>query len=512
MSQRSVLHLIALVAMPVLTAEAQRSAPVPARAPMPVRALEGQRLAVEGHALAATAPSRHRTMAPESWDPQDPADSLYRDARKALTGESYQRAAELFRQIRQRYPKSSYAPDAPYWEAFALQRLGGQQNLSLAREALGMQRRDYPRAATRGDAAVLNARIEAQLGRRGNVAAAQSVVGRAERAANDDCPREEDDERVDALNAVTQMDAERAMPILKKVLARREPCTQQLRRTAVWLVARRRSPEAAALLMNSAKNDPDREVREQAVFWLAEVPTDEAVSMMVELARSGNDLELRMRAVYALSRAAASKMGRTGSDRALSTLRSIATDTQGPDELRAEALQWYLRSAGPSPSESLKLAKELFGAASGSEFRIQVLSALASRRDPETRDFFVSTILDERQSLEVRRGATSLLVARGAYKVRAEDGQTRTGYQFAVEQPDAGVKALITVYDRAADVEIRELVLMGLASSRNTTGTDKLLEVVRTEKHPELRRVAIMHLSRSKDPRAIELLQEIINK
>jgi HEAT repeat protein len=510
--------MIGLVAMPVSTAAAQRPAPVPA--PMPTLTPEGQRLVVEGQSVAATAPvwarasapGRHRTMAPESWDPQDLADSLYRDARKALAANALQRAAELFREIRQKHPTSSYAPDAPYWEAFALHRIGSQATLALAQDALVLQQRDYPRAATRGDAAALAARIEAQLGRRGNVAAAQSVVERAERAASGGCPRAEDDERVDALNAVTQMDRERAMPILRKVLARREPCTQQLRHTALWLVARQKSPEAASLLVHSAKNDPDQEVREQAVFWLADVPTDEAVRMMIDLARSGDDLGLRKRAVYALSRAAVSKMGRTGSEQALSTLRSIATDTQVPEELRAEALGWYLRSAGPSPSESLRLARDLFDAASGTELKIQVLSALASRRDPQTRDFFVSTILDERQSLEVRRTATSLLVARGAYTVRTDVGRTRTDYQFAVEQPDAGVKALVAVYDRAADIEIRKLALMGLASSRNTTGTDKLLEVVRTEKHPELRRVAITHLSRSKDPRAIELLQAIINK
>ena len=49
---------------------------------------------------------------------------------------------------------------------------------------------------------------------------------------------------------------------------------EQLRRTAVWLVARRKSPEAASLLVNTAKTDPDREVREQAVFWLANVPSE----------------------------------------------------------------------------------------------------------------------------------------------------------------------------------------------------------------------------------------------
>lgn len=491
-------------------------------------AARGQTLAGLGDLVRVrTTSGGYRTEAPAPWAEQDPADSLYRDARKALSGNSYSRAAELFKEIRQKYPKSSYASDAPYWEAFALQRQGGETNLRLAQDALGLQQRDYPRAATRGDAAALNARIAGMLARRGDEQMATTIAGRAQRAADDGCPRAEEDERIEALNALSQMAPEQAMPILKKVLARREPCTQALRRTAVWMVARQKQPEAASLLMNAAKNDPDREVREQAVFWLANVPTDEAVDMLIDLAKDGNDLELRKRAVYALSR--------SKSERALSTMRAITLDNQAPDELRSEALNWSINRVS-SAAERFALLRDVYAKTQGPRFRQQVLSYIANARTDESQAFLVNLAINSRDSLAVRRTAISYLASgvgrrtwsaqtvsttRGVSMVAS--GQSGGTISSAASGEPAGNRpgdvslasvatALSQVYDRVEEIELRQQALSSLVSLRDNAGIDKLLDVARNEKNAELRRTAVSYLSRTKDPRAIALLQEIINK
>jgi TolA-binding protein len=54
-------------------------------------------------------------LPPEPWAQQDPADSLYRAARRALNRNQYDRAAELFASIQQRYPRSTYTADSFYW-------------------------------------------------------------------------------------------------------------------------------------------------------------------------------------------------------------------------------------------------------------------------------------------------------------------------------------------------------------------------------------------------------------
>jgi HEAT repeat protein len=456
----------------------------------------------DGFAYSYSTGSRgYRTETPAPWAQDDPADSLYREARKALSGDAYRKAADLFRSIRERYPKSSYAPDAPYWEAFALQRLGGEANLRAAREALALQQREYPKAATRGDATALGTRIDGQLGRNDS-RVATTLRGRADQVASDGCPNSKDDERVDALNAVMQMDPEQAMPILKKVLARREPCTQQLRRTAVWLVASRKQPEAASILINVAKSDPDKEVREQAVFWLANVPTDEAVSMLIGLAKTGEDTDLRKRAVYALSR--------SKSEKAMSTLREIALDTKAGDEVRSEAMNYYMRTDA-GKAEGTAFLKDAFSRTESTRYRMQMLGLIASRRTDDSRNFLINVALDEREAMDIRRNAVSMLPVTTVRVTMS--GQHASNVTSAnSEAADASTKAIVQVYDRATDLELKRSALGALASSRSTASIDKLLDIARNEKNPELRKYAVSTLSRTKDPRALALLQEIIDR
>ena len=75
-------------------------------------------------------------LPPEPWAKADSADSLYRLAREAMSRNDYKRAAELFHQIPERYPRSAYASQAIYFEAFALYRSGGDDDLSAARDRL----------------------------------------------------------------------------------------------------------------------------------------------------------------------------------------------------------------------------------------------------------------------------------------------------------------------------------------------------------------------------------------
>ncbi len=451
----------------------------------------------------------YRTEAPEPWAQADPADSLYREARKALSGDAYRKAADMYNQIWRRYPNSAYTPDAYYWQAFALQRLGGDQNLGEALATLETQAQKFPKAATGGDAAALRARMEGVLARRGDQAMASTLMRRAESTTRDGCPRESDDERIDALNAVTQMDAERAMPILKKVLARREPCTQQLRRTAVWLVASRKQPEAAEILMNVAKTDPDKEVREQAVFWMANVPTDEATSMLIDLARRGDDLDLRKRAVYALSR--------SKQPRAATTLREIALDENAPDELRSDALRWYASGLAESSDEGLAFLKDMYGKSDRPRLKERVLQQIASRRTDESREFLVSVATNPRESMDIRRMAVSVIGSNSMWaNARVTGMLTGAGASSTAGSATAALQTtaaqLNTIYEKSPDVEIRRQVLSSLSSLRENAGVEKLIDVARNEKNLELRKSAVSMLTRTKDPRALALLQEIIDR
>jgi TolA-binding protein len=422
----------------------------------------------------------YRTQAPASWAPQDPADSLYREARRALSNDNYSAAAQLFKRIRDQYPKSTYTPDSYYWEAFAMQRTGERTQLNAALQLLAQQQEKFPRASTRGDAANLKTRIEGQLARMGDQAAIQALADRSRYNTSDGCPREQDDERIMALNALSQADPAAALVRLKKVLARREPCTQRLRRQAVWLVASGKQPEAASILLNVAKTDPDREVREQAVFWMADVRTDEANTMLIGLAKQREDTDMQRRAVYALSRSKAPQ--------AAATIREIILDPNTDTEVRGEALNWYVSSSGRRDS-SFAFLKDVYGRAEDPRFKQRVLSIIAQAKTAEARAFLVEVAQNPKESVDIRRNAISSL--RGADVTSAE---------------------LAQIYDKGTDVEVRKQVISTLGSLRNDAGIDKLLDICRKETNVELRKQAINTVSRSKDPRVLALMQEIIDK
>src|SRR5687768_11066073 len=122
---------------------------------------------------------------PEPWAEADPADSLYRLGREAINRGEYRRAARLFAEISEKHPRSEYAPDAPYWRAFALYRAGSDDDLRDALKTLDTQQRRFPRATTIADGRELAVRIRGVLAKQGDVESAEAVT----RAASQPCDR-----------------------------------------------------------------------------------------------------------------------------------------------------------------------------------------------------------------------------------------------------------------------------------------------------------------------------------
>ena len=171
---------------------------------------------IESHVIALE--PGFAQVPPEPWAEADPADSLYRLGREAINRGEFRRAAALFAEISEKHPGSEYAPDAPYWRAFALYRTRSDDDLREALRTLDAQRARFPRATTIADARELDIRIRGLLAQRGDVESAEAVSRVA--AQNRPCVRDDNDSeiRAAAMNALLQMDAESALPIIRQVL------------------------------------------------------------------------------------------------------------------------------------------------------------------------------------------------------------------------------------------------------------------------------------------------------
>src|SRR5687767_15589046 len=134
------------------------------------------------------------------------------------------------------------------------------------------------------------------------------------------------------MNALLQMDAEGALPIIKQVLQKRDECSISLREKAVFLLSQKRTSETETILLDVLNNDPSSSVREQAVFWMGQVRTERAGAALEEIATSSPDVELRAKAIHALHE--------NNSARGAAVLRRLAEGQQTPERVREQAIFW----------------------------------------------------------------------------------------------------------------------------------------------------------------------------
>lgn len=334
-------------------------------------------------------------LPPPAAYPDDPADSLYRAGRRALSNNDFSRAATIFHEIAKRYPRSSYAPDALYWEAFSLYRTGGATGFRNALARLEEQKARFPRAATRGDADALSVRVRGELARLGDARATEVVVREAARAARTPeprpasrptpAPRSEgcplaggDDARTAALNALVQIDSDQALSAIRQVLVRRDACSAALREKAVFLLSQKRSPEAENLLLTVARDDPSTDVRKHATFWLFQLPSESSLQLLERTVVESRDTGTREAALFALSQ--------HPSPRAGEILRSVAERSSYPRELRGKAIFWI--GQRPADGNSAYL-ESLYGKVREKEMKELVLFSLVQMPGQENVDWLL---------------------------------------------------------------------------------------------------------------------------
>ena len=421
----------------------------------------------------------------------DPADSLYRRAREALNRRNYTQAADLFRQVVDRYPKSPSAPSAMYFRAFSLYQTGSVDRMRESRDVLTSLEKKYPNADL-ADAKTLRTRVCGELAQRGDSQCAAEVsriakgpeTGSRQSAATSSqgarCSEDDDDERVVALNALLQMDSDRAMPILKKVLERRDACSYVLRRKAVFLVSQKGGEEAADILMQTAKTDPDQETREQAVFWLGQVRSERAVPLLEDLLKNSKDKETKDKALFALSQQSSPKAGQI--------LRDFAERESEDEELREQAIFWL----GQKHSEdNANYLKGLYGRVKAEALKDKIIFSLSQQRGFGNAEWIMQIALDPKESIEMRKQALF----------------------WAGQNGGASTEAFANLYDKMTDSEIKEQLIFVLSQrGRDGKALEKLMDIAKTDKDKELRSKAVFWLGQSRDPRAAKFLEDLIAK
>ena len=420
---------------------------------------------------------------PAPWVQGDPADSLYRIAREALNRGDYRRAAQLFNDLSRRYPSSAYAYVSGYYEAFSRYRIGTTEELMAADRALrAIGDRSAPTSGNwsrdNTDVEGLRTRIRGALAMRGDNDAAIDLERRA-RQATSSCDQEDLMVRVEALNALSQMDAAAALPILRRVLERKDECLVELRRRAIFMLARRADNEATLLLISSAKNDPNVQVRAEAISYLPRMPGEAGLNALEDILRTSDDERIQRTAVRAIMS--------SESPAARTSLRGLLERRDASEALRMQVLEAYSKERStPDDAAYLRL---LYRNAESERMKIAIIGALARIGGKDNQDWLAGIVRNTSESSQIRSAALQRL-----------------------SRSDLPVSEIGKLYDAADSRSMREQLISALASRKEAEATDKLIEIAKNSTDLEMRRMAINYLSRKNDPRATKLLMELIEK
>ena len=414
-----------------------------------------------------------------AWLQGDAADSVYKSAYELLNRGEWRRAAASFGSIPQRFPSSGYAADALYWQAFSLYRIGNTDDLNAALRSLETMRAKYPQAKTQSDAAALTTRIRGTLASRGD-RNAEAELKRTMNEQGQQCDREDQAVRSEALKALAQTDPASLATSVKRVLAKKDACSAPLRRTAVYLIGNSGDNSAPAMLRDVALNDSEPEVRSTAIQYLARSPSDIAVNTLDEILRTSTDQNVL--------RTAARALAANPNPRARQSVRTLIERADAPERLRIEAVGGFEDSQRTTDEDAAYL-RGVYGKIDNPRIKARIARVIGQLGGEQNDAWLFALMRNNDEPLEVRTAALS-----------------------RVASSKMPIADAVKLYGTVADRQMREQLINVYAQRREPEATDKLLDIVKNDTDYNLRSRAINALTRKNDPRANKLLLEIIDK
>jgi len=352
---------------------------------------------------------------------------------------------------------------------------------------LDYQKQHYADASTHGDAEALYAQVQGALAKQGDPDAAHWIslhansvdtarVGTVGSCANGD---DDDDPRIAALNALLQMDADRAVPVLKKVLERRDACSVSLRRKAVFIISQQQTPETEDILLGAARNDPDEDVREQAVFWLSQVGSAKATSALDSILLNSSNPDLQKKAVFALSQ--------INSPDASRMLKDYAQKASAPVEARADAIFWLGQQGR---GENAAYLRTLYAQLDNDDLKDKDIFSISQIGGAENLNWLMDLAANSKEDIDMRKKALF----------------------WAGQSNDVSLERLTGLYDRMTDRDMKEQMIFVYSQRHEGQALDKLIDIAKHDTDPELRKKAIFWIGQSHDPKAAQYLQEVISQ
>ncbi len=368
-------------------------------------------------------------------------EGLYQRAMRALDERHWEHAVEGFSEVARQ--GGSRADGALYWKAYAQNRLGRRADALATLEEL---RKTYPQSRWLNDAKALEVEVRQASG--------QAVAPESET---------DDELKLLAINSLMHSDAERAVPLLEKLLAGNH--APKLKERALFVLSQSGSPRAREVVAQLARGKSNPDLQMKAVQYLGMYGGKESRQMLAEIYRSSTDLDIKRKILQSFMIA-----------RERDLLLAAAKGETVP-ELRREAIQ-QLGVLGAQAE-----LWQLYGTETSVEVKERILHSLFIGKNIE-------------KLIEVARTEKESRLRRAAI------------HHLGIVSRESG-DALVSIYAGESDPEIRKAVINSLFIQRNAKA---LVDIARKETDPALRREIVQKLSVMKSKEATDFLIELLNK
>jgi HEAT repeat protein len=366
----------------------------------------------------------------------------YERGTEAVEREDWDTAIRVFQEVAEAGTRRTDA--ALYWKAYAQSKSGHRPEALATLQDL---RKRFAESRWLRQAQALDLEIRQASGQAPN----PESVG-------------DEDLKLMALNSLMNMDAERALPLLEKLLA--GSTSRKLRERALFVLCQSRSPRGREIVVKIARGQESPDLQRKAIEYLGLFGGPDSRQALADIYASAPDIGAK-KAVLRSFMVAGEKA------RVLAAAKGEADP-----ELRREAIQqlgvmnaqeelWALYQSESAPSVKRTVINALF--IGGNADRLTELAK--SEKDPQ-----------------LRRDAINHL---GLF------GKERTG------------PLLVSFYNGEKDPQVKKAALQGLFVQGNA---EALIEIARREKDPELRKDVVGQLSHMNSKAATEFLLEILNK
>jgi hypothetical protein len=478
------------------------------------------------------------------------ATTVFRSARDLITDGDWARAQQKFSEYVEAYPNEKNTEAALYWLAYTQQKLARYDQCRATIERLLEK---YPNTTWKEDARLLMAQlpgtpaiaytdattlVRAQAAIASELDAAAVYASRAsiapvaitplpgqvigegvgigvgrgagawsvEPSTDDDDTDDPCEFKIVVLQALFQTDVQRGIMAATDWLKPGSTQTVRCKGAALTLLGRNGGKAVTPVILGVARNEPDLKLRARAISTLGATNDDSVLDALRDFALNSQDNDIVEASLYALSK-------HTG-ERAVAILGDIGMSGKTVAQRKMAILMLSTRPGEPAVDALFRI----YDADQSPEIRRAVIAGFGNRKS-ERAGTKLFEIARGSEIVELRKAAISAISRRSG---------------------DKAVEFLLNLYDTEKNEQVKDQILSALgygsgfyagtpvaiANGQTAIGyttsssrmndqrvITKLIQIARDQKEPmERRKLAIGWLSRSKDPKVLEFLQELLKQ